>query len=146
MSFVRFGVRTGGFGEWRQSLGRQLLWVHLQMIVRPWMCSAWKGQGILLISLQQNLYVKKCEYWKTNNRICCVYYLGQTSLKSWRTKCIPILKTTESLFTVRTTLLNTTYIRIYSFSQNNRNLIYWQNSIIKHNLSIYSFSLITLHI
>ena len=25
---------------------------------------------------------KKVEYWKTNNRICCVYYLGQTSLKS----------------------------------------------------------------
>ena len=36
-------------------------------------------------------------------------YLGQNYLKSQRTKRISILKTTETLFTVRKTYLNTTY-------------------------------------
>ena len=53
---------------------------------------------------KQNLYVKKVRTnGKTDNWICCMCYLGQNSLKSQRTKRISILKTTETLFTVRTT-------------------------------------------
>ena len=45
-------------------------------------------------------YASKQNYGKTDNRICCMCYLEQNSLKSQRTKHIPILKTTENLFTV----------------------------------------------
>ena len=40
------------------------------------------------------------KHGKTDNRICCMCYLEQNSLKSQRTKRIPVLKTTETLFTV----------------------------------------------